>query len=124
MIVTVFSLTINLFFKFVSPPLFSYSLDRAQEMMLGVCGPLLLLLFFEFVPTGVTMQLSPSIEEPSRVDVQEGNTYAVRILGYAVLITGAIVVLLGFGADVGRWWVILIGVIVEGVGFLLLKRRE
>jgi len=47
LITTIFSLLVNAFFKFVSPWLFDFSLDRAQEMMMGVLFPVLMLTVFE-----------------------------------------------------------------------------
>ena len=43
LITTLLSLGINLFFKFVSPWLFDFELNRAEEMLVGVLMPLLIL---------------------------------------------------------------------------------
>src|SRR5690606_39615254 len=45
--VTVASLTVNIFFKFISPALLGLSLDRMQETVLGVSLPVVLLAIFE-----------------------------------------------------------------------------
>lgn len=122
LITTLSTLTINIFFKFISPNLIGISLDRAQEMMVGVFGPLFFLLFFEFFPIGVSFPIAQNIREVDPANGDHSNLYAVKILGYAVLITGITVILLGLGADVGRLWVIIIGIMVFVIGFLLLKQ--
>jgi solute:Na+ symporter, SSS family len=47
LMVTIITLLINAFFKFVSPLLFDFSLSRSAEMMLGVGLPVFLLTLFE-----------------------------------------------------------------------------
>src|SRR5690606_3629937 len=59
LISTLVSLAINIFFKFLSPVLLTFSLSRSEEMLVGVFVPLLLLLFFEFFPTGNRKAIQP-----------------------------------------------------------------
>ena len=58
---TLLSLGINCFFKFISPMILGISLDRAQEMLVGVLIPLLILGVFEFfLPLKTTNVVSKS----------------------------------------------------------------
>jgi SSS family solute:Na+ symporter len=47
LLVTILSLGINLFFKFISPPLFDFALTRSVEMLVGSLIPFVLLLVTE-----------------------------------------------------------------------------
>jgi Na+/proline symporter len=47
LLVTILSLSINLFFKFISPPLFDFALTRSVEMLVGSLIPFVLLLTTE-----------------------------------------------------------------------------
>lgn len=119
LITTLASLTINVFLKFISPRLFTFSLDRAEEMLVGVFIPLLFLLIFEFFPVG---KRRTAIEEKtpdsttSPISGNHQNFYAIRILGYAVFLTGILIILLGLGALASRSWVIFIGLLILVLG--------
>jgi hypothetical protein len=119
---TLVSLTINLFLKFLSPELFNFALDRGQEMLVGVFGPLILLTFFEFVPIGQAAQDFNKVRDIS-VGASDGsdNSYAIKILGYAVTLTGILIFALGFGADIAKGWIIFIGLLIVTVGGVLVK---
>ncbi|MBK8504040.1 MAG: Na+:solute symporter [Saprospiraceae bacterium] len=117
LITTLVSLTIHLFFKFISPMLLDFSLDRAQEMLVGVFGPLLLLTVFEFFPVGDPMQVFERMREGSdEASDKSANAYAIRILGYAVVFTGILILALGFGAEVSKGWIIFVGFLIMTIG--------
>lgn len=119
LISTLVSLAINIFFKFLSPVLLTFSLSRSEEMLVGVFVPLLLLLFFEFFPTGSRKAIQPVDTTGVRISAVSENRYAIRILGYAVFLTGILIILLGLGASAVRSWVISVGVIITVLGTLL-----
>ncbi len=119
LISTLVSLAINIFFKFLSPVLLTFSLSRSEEMLVGVFVPLLLLLFFEFFPTGSRKAIQPVDTTGVRISAVSENRYAIRILGYAVFLTGILIILLGLGASAVRSWVISVGVIIAVLGTLL-----
>ena len=58
---TSLSLGINCFFKFLSPVLLGLSLDRAQEMLVGVLAPLIILGIFEFILPTYSQRVSDDI---------------------------------------------------------------
>ena len=132
MLSTLIGLSINLFFKFVSPWVLNFALDRAGEMLVGVLAPLLILAIFETyryllsenVDHSSFTHMVPSEKERSSNLTQ--NTFALRILGIALVLTGSLIVLLGILADTGRALVIFIGLVVAIVGsiFMYLNRAD
>jgi solute:Na+ symporter, SSS family len=124
LISTLVSLAVNIFFKFFAPVFFAFSLSRSQEMMAGVFLPLLLLSFFEFFPAGAQRAIQPEDTTTVRISAVSENQYALRILGYAVFLTGILIILLGLGAIVARGWVIFIGIFIVVLGALLFVRAR
>lgn len=123
LITTLTSLTVNVFFKFFSPSLFTFSLDRAEEMLVGVFTPLLFLLFFEFFPVGSRrIAIGEKTPDSTTIPVSDNqqNFYAIRVLGYAVFLTGILVVLLALSSDAATMWAVLVGLmIVTSAGLLI-----
>src|SRR5690606_29775173 len=86
----------SLFFKFLSPPLLEITLDRTQEMVLGVSLPLLLLVFVElyYALQGKSDEraggegLAPGAEEAvpladgeaARIQSRSRNKLAIRVI--------------------------------------------
>lgn len=123
--ITLSSLAINAFFKFLSPLLFDFALDRTQEMMLGVGITLLLLALSEAF-------LKPRIQEsplPEEKDIQqeEGrseNRYAIRVMGIVIGIVGLVILVLGALADNGKAIVITVATVVLLLAGILLTRSR
>ena len=120
LITTLVSLGINLVFKFIGPWLFNFSLDRAEEMLVGVFGPLILLTFFEIIPVGKPALLPEVKSSSDEISDGSDNSFAIRILGYAVVFTGLLIGILGFGAETGKWWIVFLGLVtaILGAGFV------
>jgi solute:Na+ symporter, SSS family len=126
--VSLISLSIGIFFKFISPLLFDYSLSRAAEMSVGVGVPFLLLALYEWVIYRNTIQdaqytayqkwLSgrkvPSVEvsEAANQSSDTQNTFALRAIAISFALTGFGIAGLGInsGEDVG---------LIAGVGMLI-----
>lgn len=148
---TVFSLVVNLFFKFLAPVAVGISLDRTQEMVLGVSLPLVLLIFFEVwyalrgrvSPDDVmaeTADGSPvdapgaspakvsegSAEERPAASEEEGNKnqLAIRVIGVTLLCTGLLIFGLGLIAPSGKLWVIIVASIVMLFALYLLRAKK
>jgi len=126
---TLVSLAINCFFKFVSPSLFDFSLDRAEEMLVGVLGPLVILGLFEIYyalnPSSIDYSVSTdtmTFEEISNTDESAANQnkFALRILGLALSLTGILICTLGLLANNGQMIVLIIGggIILIGAYFI------
>lgn len=122
---TIASLAVNLFFKFPTPWLFGLTLDRTQEMVLGVSLPLVLLTFFEVIYALRGQQAGAVIPDPRAAAVhapehpeKEGgarNKLAIRVIGVTLLCTGALIFFLGCIASSGR-----IPVLSVALGIMLL----
>lgn len=114
---TISSLAVNLFFKFLAPGVLGVSLDRTQEMVLGVSLPLLLLGIFE-VYYAIRKQSSERynlISEPALEKMEEHadksearNLLAIRVIAVTLLCTGALILALGVIAESGRWPVVAV----------------
>lgn len=127
---TIFSLVVNLFFKFLAPVLTGLSLDRTQEMVLGVSLPLLLLIFFE-AWYALRSQQRPEEElvPESHSEVEDDdlgiakNRLAIRVIAVTLLCTGAVILALGVFAPSGQLPVIIVSLmILLFAGYLLRKR--
>jgi len=116
LIVTIGSLLINIVLKFIAPSAFGISLDTAQEMMVGVFVPLILLAFFEIFPVGVKRAYSAPQPSDDFTPDQTENGYALKILSLALMLIGILIFVLGFGGEVGKFWILSIGISVVLIG--------
>ncbi|MBU3024257.1 Na+:solute symporter [Zobellia galactanivorans] len=122
LIVTVVTLAINAFFKFLAPSLLDFSFDRAQEMGFGMGIPVLLLAAFEIY---ARTQKKPTIAYDNyqlkvadkNLEAEEesasGNQKGTRVIGIGVALTGLLIVILSFMAETGA-------VLVGGMGLFVL----
>ena len=134
---TLICLVVNSFFKWSGV----YVLTQAQSQALGVLLPLTLMGAFE-IYASVGKKDSPqylSYEEGrlerERLDLdvesnledsaeaQKENLHGVKVIGLGVLLTGALITLLGLFADTGVLLISLIGAFVGLVGWLIFTRR-
>ena len=125
---TLVSLGINLFFKLLSPPLLGLVLDRAEEMLIGVLGPLVLLILFELFykskpVSGMANTVSTQLEETVPEIPSSGqNRFALRVLGIALGLTGILISILGLIATSGKSIVIVVGALIFLIGGIFFKR--
>ncbi|WP_244526768.1 sodium:solute symporter family protein [Pseudozobellia thermophila] len=110
LVVTVITLAINAFFKFLAPTLFDFSFDRAQEMGFGMGIPVLLLTAFEIyartrkIPTLAYDDYRLKVAGKNAVTGEgpsSGNRKGTRVIGIGVALTGLLIVVLSFLADNG-----------------------
>lgn len=120
--VTITSLIINAFFKFLAPLLFELSLSRTVEMSFGVGIPIALLLLTELYFMIIKSDEIAFEEYRKRValisDISEeestgGNKKGGRVIGIGVASTGFLIFLLAFIAQNG-------GLLVGGMGLLVM----
>jgi hypothetical protein len=137
MTATVASLCVNAFFKFVVPPLWSFSLNRAEEMILGVGFPALLLLVFEVVALlrGREPDMSACSEKSEdavvgSVDDEQpeksnkaDNDLSSKVIKTGIIATGSLTCILGTVASSGRIVVVTAGMLLVIVGLLIGKKR-
>jgi SSS family transporter len=126
--VTLISLTINAFFKFLGPTLLDLKLDRASEMGLGVGVPIILLLCCEFYFTvnflenkdyeAYMAQVAGKlviVDDTTNTDNKRGT----RVIGIGIAVTGLIILILSFIAATGAMMVGIMGVVVASLGSLI-----
>ncbi len=135
---TLSSLAVNGFFKFLTPALFDFALDRTQEMVLGVAFPALCLAAFEIyfkvtnrvsdrytqyqlMEQDVALQkenLSPEEEAAQK----EENNFSKRVIGTAIIITGVVIAILGLISKSSLAIVLPIASVIIVIGvYLFLK---
>lgn len=136
---TLISLGINGLFKFVAP-LFNLTLNREQEMLLGVSFPILCMLLFE-VYYALKKQTSPmynsylswELENQTKVsnlseeEIEErknDNQFSRKVIGYGILFTGIGVALLGGMSDSNSILVITTGCVFTLLGICLIKKKK
>ncbi len=114
---TVVSLAINALFKFVMP-LMGFSLDRAEEMLVGVLVPALLLAGYEIYHRICRPgEQIPMIEKAPAATVEDGdasnNRFSIMVIGIGAILAGLFIAVLGALADEHK-------MIPLGMGLLLL----
>jgi SSS family transporter len=131
---TLLSLAINLIFKFATPYVFDFSLTRAQEMILGVVAPILVLVLFELRYI-LFQKVNPDYEKYQKIMADKGdesdelevsdsqNNHAMKVISYGIIGTGVLIVSIGTFALTGRWLVISAGLLIIVIG-IFIKRKN
>ncbi|MEE9463195.1 MAG: sodium:solute symporter family protein [Bacteroidales bacterium] len=135
--VTIISLVINLFFKFITPWLFDLKFDRATEMAVGTIVPMGMLLILEIwaaldgkISHQYIVYLNKLSEHTSvhvstmEKDSRDENTYAFRVLGFTLLVLGLLIGGLGIMAGEGRVYVLIISMLIISGGIWLRVRAS
>ncbi len=135
--VTLLSLFVNLLLKFIAPG-WGIELSRAQEMIVGGSIPVLILTLTEiwlasknridpqyqqYTLTKITdnkKQEEELLKEKSAKD----NSYGVRVIGYAVSVSGIMIMTLGILAGFGRLFVALTGFALLLFGLLVVRSKR
>ncbi|GGG88176.1 sodium-coupled permease [Parapedobacter pyrenivorans] len=123
--VTISSLLVNLFFKFVSPALFEISLGRMQETVLGVTLPIVLLAVFEVIYRDRPYRVPTATDDnlAGADDASQGRrrgTLAVKTIALSLLGVGLLILLLGLLATHGRAAVLIIALAILALGAALI----
>lgn len=135
---TLLSLGVNGIFKFVTP-LIGFSLDRAEEMLLGVTFPILCLILFELYYSfknrisdsydtyieweNENHRQRQNIKQEAIIAAKEENQFSYRIVGIGIIVTGTIVALLGGIASDGVALVVTTGVVFALLGAYIVKKN-
>ncbi len=131
--VTAISLLINLHFKFIQPLLNGFTLNRSEEMVLGVVLPLLLLATYEvyasrkgkisnrlqFYREWKQRQGEPNDSHYKEAEIQ--NRFGIKVIGLALISIGIMFLVLGLIAEKGIFYTLLMGVIILILGLGLVK---
>ncbi len=137
---TLLSLVINGLFKFVSPRLFGFELDRAEEMILGVAFPAICLSFFELY-FKITNRVSDRYVNYQRMErdvafrkqnltheeeltQKKENDFGRKVIGTAILFVGVAIAILSLLAKSRLEIVLPIVALISLIGvFLCLKKN-
>lgn len=122
---TILSLSINLFFKFVSPILCGFGLSRSYEMMVGVVTPFLILLLFESYflisnkePVAYLRYLEIREKRMEREALEteiaeDTNTKGRKIIAVGIMAIGILLIGLGIIADYANMLVMGMGLLIS-----------
>ena len=97
---TVTSLTVNAVLKFITPAVVGFSLSRAEEMLVGVLFPALLLAGYEIYHklsgsrVCVPMPAAENAAAPAAEDAGTDNNNSIRIIGAGAAISGCFISLI------------------------------
>lgn len=121
--VTMISLAVNLFFKFLSPLLLGFSLSRSEEMILGVGLPFLLLSGYEFIgkESQEKSQEIPENETPATTNSsgEIQNIYGIRVLSIAMVAIGGLLLILTVWAENAAIYLMILGIAIVVFGAFL-----
>jgi solute:Na+ symporter, SSS family len=130
--VTITSLIINAFFKFLVPQLLDMTLSRALEMGFGVGIPIVLLtiieLYFIAVKSDQTayrayIQKIESRSDLSEEDSTSGNKKGGRVIGIGIASTGALIFSLALIAENGALLLGGMGFLVMAIGSIVIRKN-
>ncbi|UCS92078.1 Na+:solute symporter [Echinicola marina] len=129
--ITLVSLIINLFFKFVTPWAMDFSLDRSEEMLLGILLPVILLAGYE-VYALIVGQASSVIPELSSGNKEESdpsseqNMYGLKVISIALYSIGLVLLVLTVWAAHAAIYLAIMGtfIITLGVGLSRVKKIQ
>lgn len=132
MVVTLTSLLINAVFKFITP-LFDFTLNRGEEMLVGVLIPILLLSGFELAalfsgkedPAYQDFKKEHELLKLARAqnaDVAGDNSFSIRVIGIGILCSGMLIDILGVMAEKGTLVICGIGTFLCLLGSFIIYR--
>ncbi len=122
--ITGLSLLINLFFKFFSPILLDLTLNRSEEMLVGVGVPFIMLACYEVYASFKVREdghpeerreLSQEPEEIGRIQ----NLFGIKVLGLSFMAIGALFMALSFWGGNSAVYLIVMGLLIIALGVCL-----
>jgi solute:Na+ symporter, SSS family len=123
--VTVISLVINVFFKFISPKAFDFALNRTEELILGIGIPFTLLVLYELLapiaikqPKKIELSASEIVEE---IAESGQNEFGIKVLGFSFIAIGLMFCVLSIWGGSSFIYLIIIGAIIIGLGVFLAR---
>lgn len=131
--ITIVSLAINAFFKFLAPSLLDITLSRALEMGVGMGIPILLLTIYEIYTTSQKTSVAQyenykEIESKKYAYTEEesasGNKKGGRVIGIGVASTGLLILILSFIAETGQLLVGGMGAAVLVLGIIIVTKNK
>lgn len=129
---TVTSLTVNAVLKFIMPAAVGFSLSRAEEMLVGVLFPALLLVGYEIYHklsgsrVCVPMPAAENAAAPAAEDAGTDNNNSIRIIGAGAAISGcfiSLIALLSGGETLVPLTMGIVLTVLGGLIFLTTKNK-
>ena len=129
--VTVISLLLNLFLKFISPSLLNIALSRSMEMIVGVGVPILLLLIYELkfriAPSENLMYEKYRMLESAKIpetqeeilQTQVNNRHGRKVIAIGILFIGILIMLIGVKTIQSGWIILIAGLLVLMLGIAM-----
>lgn len=137
---TIVSLIVNGIFKFITPVLFDFSLDRTAEMVLGVVFPVLCMIAFEIyyslrhktsemydsykVWEGENIKKREQVTVGELQAMKDENKYSQKVIGYGVACTGLAIAVLGLLASSSQILVVSTGLLFALLGVVLVIKSK
>lgn len=134
--VTLCTLIINGFFKFLAPNLIDLELSRSIEMLVGVGVPMGLMLILEII-NNITKKDTEQFDNYQKIVVNKmvtereeeafdksGNQKGTRVIGIGIGTIGAMVLALSFIAQNGNLLVGSVGFLVALLGSFIIKKSQ
>ncbi len=144
--VTLTSLAINIFFKFVTPVLFGLSLSRTEETIIGVSMPVVLLILLELYFI-YSKKIDPKYNEYKALNTRRleeiaasatlenthqeqqqqnnSNSYSLRVIGFAITASGLIISVIGSYASKGQYIILPVALVLVVLGgWIIWKNRK
>lgn len=138
-VATLFSLSVNIIFKFITP-LMGLTLNRTEEMILGVGLPIFLLLAYELwfiLNKNVSAEYSgyqsweksnkathESLSKQQLKLLKQENSFGLRVISFGILFTGICISLIGGIAGDAQSLVISVGVVLILLGWSILRKSK
>ncbi len=133
--ITVIVLFVNMMLQVIAPDVNpAWDMTRAQDTILGVVLPLLLLSFYEVYAYLKGKEVSKDyityqewlkkkesvmISEEEKIAAKNANNYSLIVIGIGLMITGLIIGMLGLIAKKGELLTIAVGVMIIIVGSII-----
>lgn len=123
--ITITSLTVNLLFKMIIPFVNGYKLSRANEMLLGVLLPLVMLMVYEVLKRrritskdynsyllykAAKKDAAIAIDENERLLIKKQNTFGLKMISFSLFFIAILLLILSFITSKGGGLVACIAV--------------
>jgi len=124
-IVTIISLLVNIIFKFLTPKVFDFALNRTEELTLGIGVPFFLLLGFEIFGSQSLIVRAETDTPKGKLEDIPGETgqneFGIKVLGYSFISISLMFLILSFWGDDSFIYLIVIGFMIMGLGISLVR---
>lgn len=122
---TLTSLALNAVLKFIAPTAFGFTLNRAEEMLVGVLFPALLLTGYEILHrlsgsrVCTPMPRPETAQTPDTANAGTDNKSSIRIIGIGASMAGCFIVLIALVSSGGTLVPLITGLVLTAVGGLI-----